>query len=269
VIEQNYLNELDDNTLDSLHAKLLQAQFRDSSLGGDESFFAFYNKHIHRYIGAPYREDANVEIKIMDISGIEPWRVESTMEFTCRKNSGKIQQSVVSIPDPSQLLEKITISLRRPASTEDILLYNSGPEGSNDLVKQADLDLLVTGVRLDAVKVGELTNDFTDCNKLKVTIRTVYRMRKPGALTFSVVLPTKRLHMTVSADQKYELVPELFVSQYGDATTRNSSGLLSVQYNDWMLPSNGVIVRMLQKNSPSSMSETNNSMSETNNRHCD
>ena len=104
VVQQNYLNTLDKSILSNIHVKLLQAQFKDSTISGDDSFFAFYNKNIHQYIGGPYREDATGDIIIKETPGDLPWQVSETIRFTCRNNGSGIQNLSHGTPMKAKFL---------------------------------------------------------------------------------------------------------------------------------------------------------------------
>ncbi len=247
VVQQNYLNTLDKSILSNIHVKLLQAQFKDSTISGDDSFFAFYNKNIHQYIGGPYREDATGDIIIKETPGDLPWQVSETIRFTCRNNGSGIQESVTWHPDESQILDSIRISVQPPTSgTETVIFESSGNEVITGL-SNAELKQLKSGICLRETNIDGIKQDLSQCDKLAIAIVAKYRLRKSSALTWSFALPTKRFHINILADQRYDVISELFAANEDSARIVRSDGSLSLHYSDWMLPQNGVVIRLLPK----------------------
>ena len=246
VVEQNYLNGLDKNTLSNLHVKLLQAQFQDSSISGDDSFFAFYNKHVHQYIGGPFREDATACINIYETPG-DSWKVHETVRFRCRKNGGKIQESVSWQPNESETPDSVKISIRLPESFEDMEIFSCAATEDSKCVDAASLRALKSGVKLNPIEINGSHRDLTICDGLEITINATYRLKKPSALTWSFALPTKKFHLTVLTDERYELATELFAANERGAKIDRSAGSLVLHYYDWMLPLNGVAIRLLPR----------------------
>ena len=110
-----------------------------------------------------------------------------------------------------------------------------------------ELQKLKSGISLKNVSIEGYKQDLSICDKLGIAIKVKDRLRKASAVTWSFALPTKRFHLTVAADSRYEMVYELFAANDDTANGVNSPGSLSLHYSDWMLPQNGVIIRLLPK----------------------
>lgn len=247
VLQQNYLDGLDEAVLNKLHIRLLQAQFKDSSIGGDDGFFSFYTKNIHQYIGGPYREDATGDITITETNGDLPWNVSETIRFTCRKNGGKIQDSISWGPDGSQILDSLRITVQLPAGGPENTIFESSSNGDLNGLNPTELQKLKSGISLRSVIIDNIRQDLSTCDRLIVAIEAKYRLRKSSAVTWSFVLPTRRFHLTVMSDPRYEMMHELFAANEDGAKCVRAFGSLSLHYNDWMLPQNGVVIRLFPK----------------------
>jgi hypothetical protein len=247
VLQQNYLDGLDTKVLSNLHVRLLQAQFKGSSINEDDSIFSYYSNNIHQHIGGPYREDATGDITIRETSGDQPWEVDETIRFTCRKNGGRIQESVSWRPDGGQILDSIGITVQLPAAGTEATIFESHASEGSDGLPLMELQKLKSGISLKSVSIDNSKQDLSVCDKVVVAITVKYRLRKASAVTWSFALPTKKFHLTVSADPRYDMVYELFAANEDAAKSVSSPGSLSLHYNDWMMPQNGVIVRLLTK----------------------
>ena len=247
VLQQNYLDGLDAKALSNLHVRLLQAQFKESSINGDDSIFAYYSSNIHQHIGGPYREDATGDIIITETLGDLPGKVDETIRFTCRKNGGRIQESVSWRPDGGQILDSVSITVRLPATGLETTIFESNTSDDSDGLPLVELQKLKSGISLKGVLIDGSRQDLSICDRLVIAIKVKYRLRKASAVTWSFALPTKRFHLTVAADSRYEMVYELFAANEDAANSVDSPGSLSLHYSDWMLPQNGVVIRLLPK----------------------
>ena len=66
VIEQQYLSGLDNDTLNSLHVKLLKALYKDSSIDKEGGFLNYFQTNLIKYISEPYREAVKAEIELQE-----------------------------------------------------------------------------------------------------------------------------------------------------------------------------------------------------------
>jgi hypothetical protein len=148
----------------------LQAQFKDSSIGGDDSFFSFYTKNIHQYIGGPYREDATGDITIAETHSDLPWDVSETISFTCRKNGGRIQDSISWIPDGGQILDAVRIKIQLPEGGPETSIFESNSNGCENGLNAADLQKLKSGISLRGIVIDNIRHDLSACDKLIVAI---------------------------------------------------------------------------------------------------
>ena len=222
VLQQNYLNGLDTKALSNLHIRLLQAQFKELSINGDDSIFAYYGSNIHQHIGGPYREDATGDIIITETLGDLPWEVDETIRFTCRKNGGRIQEFVSWRPDGGQILDSVSITVRIPATGVETTIFDSNSSEGSDGLPLVELQKLKSGISLKNVSIEGSKQDLSICDKLGIAIKVKDRLRKASAVTWSFALPTKRFHLTVAADFRYEMVYELFAANDDTANGVNS-----------------------------------------------
>jgi hypothetical protein len=224
-----------------LQSKLLKAYFHNFELGGSGSFLEFYDKNIQKYVASPYRENCIANITITQGQS-DKLIVIDQVYYVCKKNGGRIQNSVIWIPDVSQEIFYMKICAKRPAENSYITLFEK-----EEKLSEADLKDLMAGISLSSI--GEQHHDLTSCDNLVIFTEQRYVLTG-DAVTWYMVLPTKQVTITVSTEKKYDLDAELFMATPEAVYKVSTPGFLQINYSDWMLPHNGVVIRMIERNAP-------------------
>ena len=93
VIDHSYLTSLDDGTLRGIQTGVFKALFGDKSIDREGSFLEYFDSNLHKYIGAPYREDVTTEI-FCKSHDENRWKISQRVTYTCRRSAKGIQDDV-------------------------------------------------------------------------------------------------------------------------------------------------------------------------------
>jgi hypothetical protein len=241
VIEQNYLDGLDVDTLKSIQTKVLKAFFHDSTIDKEGSFLNYFHLNLHRYISEPYREDATKIIVMREVGGsIE---IQDTISYTCRKAGGEIQKTVNWAIDPGEFLavKKLKIEVQypfwHPLKTQSKTLLNS--DGSD--------------VDLTELRYSQQLNDYRDIDGLVVKMESTYMVDLERFQYWQMAHPTKNFHMSVSFPKEFSIQLKPLVLHPEFVETVIADGYAMVKYDTWMLPQSGVAFRFIKKSKPASV----------------
>src|SRR3989475_12003168 len=61
ILEQDYIETLDYESLKDLQTRTLKAQFRNQAIDKEGSFLKYFESNLHRFISEPFREDVSAE----------------------------------------------------------------------------------------------------------------------------------------------------------------------------------------------------------------
>jgi hypothetical protein len=235
VIEQEYLNGLDVDSLKSLQTKVLKAFFHDSTIDKEGSFLNYFHLNLHRYISEPYREDATKIIVMREVSnGVE---IQDTISYTCRKAGGDIQKHVKWAADPNEFrsVSKLKIQVQYPywhdLKGQWITLAD---------VPTADIDLtnFVHSQSLD---------EYKGVDGLIVKMESIYVVDLEKFHYWQMAHPTRNFHMSLSFPSEFSIQLKPLVLHPELAQTTISDGYALVKYDTWMLPQSGVAWRFVRK----------------------
>jgi hypothetical protein len=229
VIDNNYLEMLDPETLKTLQVNALKAQFHNPRLDNEGGFLNYFHVNLHRYISEPYREDVSTEI-LMRESSAKPdcFEVVDKVVYVCRASSNRIQESVRWFPDKDEFDEvtKLVVSVQYPE--------NHRERGKIVTIKDCKVSAeIVNGF-------SEPLEAYKEIDGLVVIIESEYTIKKGKFQYWQMANPTRNFDITVtyppgSRIQFKTLVVEDVVSQI-----TQQDGYLKFKYDSWLLPKSGI-----------------------------
>lgn len=238
VIQQDYLNGLDIDTLKSLQIKVLKAFFHDDKIDKEGSFLNYFHLSLHQYISEPYRESANKIVVMREVAGgIE---IQDTISYICRKAGGSIQKSVNWAADPDEFrsVSKLKIEVQQP--------YRLDCKSEWKLLAEIN----VSKVDITKFKHDQPLDDYKDIDGLVVKMESTYVVDVDKFQYWQMAHPTKNFHMAISFPNDFliQLKPLVLHPELAQTTIRD--GYADVLYDTWMLPQSGVAFRFVKKPKP-------------------
>ncbi|MCB1544509.1 MAG: hypothetical protein KDJ30_09620 [Rhodoblastus sp.] len=228
IINQSYINSLDNDTINSLMKRLMKARFKNASIDSERSFLDHFNTNIIDYMGRPFRENA-VAVVRYTVSG-ETWLVEESCTYSCRTNSGKIQDSIKFVADEPTTLSFAEVTITNPQTMERFKLVNY-PEDKNGL---------------ERLSVGISLKEYEHIDNLVVELNTKYSFNKRMYATWYMLEPTRDISLSIFYPPEYKIEYNLFVTQRNIVSANeSSSGTLILSYRGWLLPENGIAWQLL------------------------
>ena len=224
VVENTYLEKLDSVSLEKLQNDVLKAQFGNNEIDKEGSFLHFFQKHLHKFISQPYREQVSSELVISDLGG-SLLQVYDKVSYTCKASANEIQSSVKWASSPGEF--------------EDILNLH--------------IKVFKPGEKIPAIEEiydkDRLTPDFSteeNLAKLKgidgvrVCIEATYTIKANRFQYWQMAHPTKDFDITINYPKNYTIQHQsLFVDQNNQEST-DKPGYFKVKYSGWLLPDSGI-----------------------------
>ena len=143
VIDHSYLTSLDDGTLRGIQTGVFKALFGDKSIDREGSFLEYFDSNLHKYIGAPYREDVTTEI-FCKSHDENRWKISQRVTYTCRRSAKGIQDDVRWGPGVNEKIDvkSVEIKIRYPYNL--LKQLEKTPDDKRILLRPGDKRILLT-----------------------------------------------------------------------------------------------------------------------------
>jgi hypothetical protein len=215
LIDQTYLEGLDTVTLERLNENILKRQFKDAIIDSRAGFLSHFNKHIRRYIAAPYRENMQVELCYSE-AGSDEFKIIETTSYACRSNGTHIQESIDFELEENARVVDVDMYIARPGQTPERVHYEANnPSTRFSLAQYANED------------------------RLSVRIRSEYYKRKTESYSWRMTLPTRSVTLFFVFPPQYRVTLTMFVDDDDSMQTTAESQTFKVSGDTWLLPDNG------------------------------
>lgn len=240
VLEQDYLNSLDSESLSNLQVKTLKAYFHTSDIDKEGSFLNYFQENINQYISLPYRDDVKTEINVLkeDESGFE---ISDRIIYNCRMVGGKIQEFVKWRPEEGEYSEikNVIIRLKRNKSEfQEVLSLNR----EKDTYKIKKLNTDPSSISFKDIYLHGLVfnlNDFTE-DGLVVEVKSNYKVEKGRFSTWAMAHPTRNFCITIHYPDSCDIHFLTLLPNPDKIIISNEKGLYTMLYKEWLLPNSGV-----------------------------
>jgi len=236
VLEQDYLNSLDSESLSNLQVKTLKAYFHTSDIDKEGSFLNYFQENISQYINQPYRDDVKTEINVLSEEE-DGYIICDRIIYNCRMVGGRIQSNVKWKPDKDEFVEIRNVSIKIKKSNseiQEVLLLNC----ENGIYKNNNVE-----VKLEDIYKTGLLFDLKDYNEdgLFVEVKSNYKIEKGKFCNWSMAHPTKNFYITIHYPEGCSIRFQPLLSHPDKMITNDDKGLYTMQYKEWLLPYSGVV----------------------------
>lgn len=232
VIENDYLNTLDQEALKETQTRLLKAQFKNQAIDKEGSFLNYFHHHLHRFISEPYREDVSTEVLMQaHPSQADLFKVTDKVRYVCRSSGGKIQTHIGWKPDEGEFEEVLSlkISVQYPShhknAGEKVVIYPT----SNSILK-ADL---TEGIRIPL-------DNYQDIDSLVVTTESEYVVKSGKFQYWQMAHPSKNFEVTITYPSDCQIQFKTLVLEDVVSQITEHPGYLKFGYGSWALPQSGI-----------------------------
>jgi len=231
VIENSYLDTLEDETLRDLQTNVLKALFKNPEIDKEGSFLNFFHKNLHKYISDPYREDVSTELHVeRDGNSL---KIKDKVTYICRASKEKIQSNVRWRPDDGEFekVEKLIIEAIPPDGTTPVVLLNeSGGDLSNILETPGGID----------VNLEEKLEKYKDKDGLRIIVVAEYTISASRFQYWQMAHPTKNFDITIKYPDDMSIQYKALFMDGVDKIETVEKGYLKLRYNSWLLPKSGI-----------------------------
>jgi len=226
VIDNSYLKTLDTSTLKQLQTSVLKAQFNNQQIDKDGSFLEYFNRHLHKFISEPYREDVSTEVLMKKIPDGSDYLVTDKVRYVCRASRGKIQDSIGWKPDPDEFKEvrSLKIMVQFPANHE------KAGEPIDFEVEQSQLE---SGIE-------KSLSEYEGVDGLVVITEAVYVVKRGDFQYWQMAHPTKNFDITITYPPELKIQFKTLVLEDVVSQITESEGYLKFSYGTWALPQSGL-----------------------------
>jgi hypothetical protein len=246
VIEQSYLQTLDQDILTALQTNVLKALFRDQNIDREGSFLNYFHRNLHRYIADPYREDVTCEL-ITEFGDGDTWKIYDRVTYVCRKAAGGIQDAVRWIADDDEFRRVVSLKI------EVQLPYHNAESGKREvLIDEKDL----SDCRPNEISIEASLEKFADIDGLIVVITAEYVVGAERFQYWEMAHPTRNFDISIMfpVECTIQIKPMVINPDLVLATQR--AGYYKAKYDSWMLPRSGLAWRILPPTKPGCAYET-------------
>ena len=238
VLEQEYLNSLDSDSLSNLQIKTLKAYFKASDIDKEGSFLNYFQENLSQYIKEPYRDDVRAEMILLDEDTMGIW-VSDRVIYNCRMVGNKIQEHIKWKPEPDEFLEIESVEIR-------VKKKNSAFKTVLKMVNQNNVYIVNDSgeqLTLDKIYQKGLIYPLHDYNEdgLIVELKSKYKITKEKFSTWVMAHPTKNFYLTIRYPEQWKIRFESLLLHPDKVIIDREKGFFSMQYNEWLLPNSGVV----------------------------
>lgn len=241
VLDQSYLDSLDQNSLVGLQVKTLKAFFKTHDIDREGSFLNYFQTNLSNYIKTPYRDGVKTEMVITEV-GDQCFKISDRITYTCRMVGGQIQENIKWRPEKDEFKDifslRFMIRRRESHTSEEVVtLTKSGDnyvckKGPNQETLQL-ADILGQGILFPL-------KDFNE-DGLFIDIRSEYLVIKGRFLTWQMAHPTNGFYITIKYPEAWVINFQPLVLHPEEVVSNSIPGFYSMQYPKWMLPWSGVV----------------------------
>lgn len=232
IIESDYLNTLDQDTLKDIQTRLLKAQFKNQSIDKEGSFLNYFHRHLHKFISEPYREDVSTEVLMKsDGSNSEQFIVTDKVRYVCRASRNSIQKHISWKPDDDEFekVNSLKITIQYPPHHEfagtKVEIYSKSAE-------KLDKDLV------DGIKI-ELEEKY-NIDSLIVITEAEYIVKVGKFQYWQMAHPTKNFDITITYPEDHKIQFKTLVLEDVVSQVTVNAGYLKFGYGSWALPQSGL-----------------------------
>lgn len=250
VVKRSYLGTLDRNELISLQTDTLKAFFKVEDIDRKGSFLDYFHSRIRDFIGSPYREDVRNIMVLTPTSEDDGYLVKDHLSYSCRKVGESIQPTVRWSMDPTDVKQIndvrfiLTIPAHQYSSTEFASRFPGIQSRSTVFEREK---LTCTKESASESYHYDLVN-FRAIDELRVSIDCEYILRKHAFMSWSFILPSKELTVTIDYPAQMELAVQTFGMEDEDLDEKKQDGLYSLHHSSWVLPNSGLVCQLRAKN---------------------
>jgi hypothetical protein len=242
IIQKNYLERLDHKELINLQTNTLKVLFKAEDIEREESLLNFLHTKIHGFIGSPYREgfDGRLSIECSD----DAYIVEETTTYKCRTVGDSIQDKVkwaMNKENEKEGLDDYSVTIEIPNN------FFQSPEFRTQYPKVSAQKLTICkgDERFDLAENGLGFSfpllDYKKIDGLFVEVFAKYRVSANRDIVWIMALPTKRFTSTVNYPRTLRLDATILGVDQREYRERVRSGVYSLSYDAWMLPTTGIM----------------------------
>ncbi len=236
VTHRSYFETLSVEELGNIRNNVLKSHFRDANIDREGGFLKFFDKHLYKLIGTPYRESLHTIIKVSPTVNQTQWQVKEQTRYTCRMVCGTIQPSVPWVSDREEL-EMLSLKVD--------VIYPGG--STNEGKREQIADFGKDNFGNDQNKLDLSLAKFKDEDGLIVQLDAIYHVDKEKFQTWQMVVPTKKFDIEIWYPIDSIIQCEIMILDSSLIATRRDNGWLSIASDAWILPESGLVWRVFDK----------------------
>ena len=240
VMNQNYLNSLNEDQLQELQIKTIKAFYKNDTLDKEGSFLNYFQENLSNFIKEPYRDSVKSEICVEGISPDGFW-IYDHLTYRCRKVGNSIQDSVKWITEGDEYsdLKELKIWIENKNTKSELLS-----------VKKIDTEYEVQEYPKKSKKCSlkellgkKFTLSLKNHNEdnLLVTIESRYKIKAGNFSTWVMAHPTRGFYLTIRYPETLKLYFQTMLLHPESVLRNEQNGFFSMQYDEWLLPNSGVV----------------------------
>lgn len=252
IVDQAYLNKMNNDQLIALQTNTLKAFFKTADIDRKDSLLHYYYSRIHQHIGSPYRESANDVINIRYRNGGDEVEVEETVSYRCRKVGGRIQANVRWLETGAVQIKQMQLTdhwveIRVPSETfrsPTFAVTNKAVTAESRRFTRSEMPAFAGG---EKIGFEMLLADYAGIDDLHVRSHVKYTMPVNMPFTWAMSHPTKGVLAVVNYPSDLELTSSLFGLTDDQVSAEARPGFYQVEYDSWLLPDTGLAFQLMRK----------------------
>ena len=234
VLDYGYLASLAPDQLRTLQRELLKAMFKDKTIDREGSFVEYFDRHLHKYLGQPFREKVRGVMTYEDTGG-DTFLVHDYLSYVLRASGGALQENVRWQNDPEEMVEVVSVNVGirypekhdRAGETECLEMIDSATARARGrLLVECSLDR------------------FRDVDRLIIEVEAMYRVKKSRFQYWDMAGSTRDFSLTINHPRSFAVTLKGFVHNPELTKTEVIPGRYYFECESWMLPNSGVVWRL-------------------------
>ncbi|GEM_PF-4174622 len=285
IMQESYISKLNREQLERLQKTVLEKYFENSNdFNRENSFYRFFNSHLQKYIGSPYRESYKNTISIKPIKkishsdnddgGYEDLIIDDSMSYQIRSMGNRLQDEIVwgateneikSIKSIKVWIDDFQLISWPPGGNLNDESENSSDENKSESVNEKGSEYDPEYFLLENFEnpePGVLLKIFVDKyashkKELKavykdgaiVKIKASYSSTNYNSIISKMVYPTKGLSLSIFHPEEIlcKVEPFGFGSDVRECSIDHANQGFTLDYPDWVLPQSGVYISIEDK----------------------
>ncbi|MCP4014512.1 MULTISPECIES: hypothetical protein [Delftia] len=231
ILEQDYIETLDYESLKDLQTRTLKAQFRNQAIDKEGSFLKYFESNLHRFISEPFREDVSAEVLMKPCDDGTKLEVLDRVRYVCRSSGGRLQEKVVWRPDDGEFedVKSLSILIQFPpghqfAGEKRELFKEDGDKLKSCLDKGIEVSLA----------------EYKEVDLLVVFTEAEYIVKLGKLQYWTMAHPTKNFDITITYPVACEIQFKTLVLEDVLSQVSEIPGYLKFGYGVWALPASGI-----------------------------